>query len=67
MGPLPDEPRHFHIHWSDRDKLDWEAFDSFEEALSRALELIQPGENYTIEVFSKNCPVCAWKTDVENR
>jgi len=39
---------HFHIHWSKNDRLDWEAFDSHDEALSRALEIAQRGEIFAI-------------------
>jgi hypothetical protein len=48
---------HCHIRWSNT-KLDWERFLTDEEAQSRASELVQPGESYTIEAFDSNCPQC---------
>jgi hypothetical protein len=48
---------HYHIRWSNI-KLDWEKFLTREEAQSRARELVQHGESYTIEVFDDNCPQC---------
>jgi hypothetical protein len=49
---------HFHIHWSDKESLDWERFLTFQEAVQRALELACPDETYMIEEFSANCPAC---------
>jgi hypothetical protein len=47
---------HFHIHWVEKD-LDWECFDTREEARRRAAELAGPGETFTIEEVSMNCPM----------
>ncbi len=52
---------HFHIHWNKNDRLDWEAFDSHNEALSRALEIARPGEMFTIEDVSAECLICGAK------
>jgi hypothetical protein len=40
---------HFHIRWSTNTNLDWKAFQTIEEAESRAKELVSAGETYTIE------------------
>jgi hypothetical protein len=47
---------HFHIHWVGKD-LDWECFDTIEEARMRAGELARPGEIFAIEEVSMNCPM----------
>jgi hypothetical protein len=47
---------HFHIHWPD--KLDWERFETREDAFARAGEIVQPGESYSVETFDDLCPVC---------
>ena len=47
------EPKiHFRIHWSKKKYLEWEAFDTRHEAMTRALEVATPGELFTIETFS---------------
>ena len=48
---------HFHIRWSDS-KLDWEAFQTREEATARAKELVRRGETYVIEEVDGTCPRC---------
>jgi hypothetical protein len=48
---------HFHIYWSDS-KLDWEAFQTREDATKQAKELVRPGETYVIEQFDGTCPRC---------
>jgi hypothetical protein len=52
---------HYHIRWSTKGVLDWEAFDSREEAEASAQELVRLGETYTIEERDDNCPRC-WKS-----
>lgn len=47
---------HFHIRWED--KLDWECFETREEASARAKELARPQEAYEIEMFDGQCPAC---------
>ncbi len=50
---------HYHIRWvSFGTKLDWEAFRTREEAHSRADQLVQSNETFTIEQFDGNCPRC---------
>jgi hypothetical protein len=39
--------------------LDWEKFDSLEEALKRAEELVLPDERYKIEAVTGVCATCA--------
>ena len=48
--------RHFHIRWPNQ--LDWERFETEQEAAARASELVQPGETYRIEAFDGACTVC---------
>jgi hypothetical protein len=57
MDPKWDSPQktHFHIHWTETDRLDWQSFNSRREALTRGLELAQPGEMFTIQEFSEPC------------
>jgi len=54
---------HFHIRWCDS-KLDWEAFQTPEEALARANELVRPGETYVIQEMDGMCPRCRSLTPV---
>jgi hypothetical protein len=55
-----DDPQliHFHIHWSRKERLDWESFDSRHEATVRALEVASPGEIFTIEECTETCTLC---------
>jgi hypothetical protein len=57
MDREPDSSQklHFHIHWNKNDRLDWEAFNSHNEALSRALEIAQRGEMFAIQGVSEPC------------
>jgi len=48
---------HYHIRWSAL-KLDWEAFSTREEAETAAKQLMRPQENYSIEQFDGECPLC---------
>ena len=48
---------HFHICWSES-KLDWEAFETREDALTQAQELVRPGETYVVQQFDGDCPRC---------
>ena len=58
MTPKHDDRtrNHFHIRWPH--KLDWERFETREDASARAMELVQPRETYQIELFDGQCPVC---------
>jgi len=49
---------HYHIRWSDS-KLDWQVFNTPEEARRDANRLVRPGETYTIDKFEDGCPKCA--------
>ena len=55
----PDSP-HFHIHWTEKKRADWQRFATRAEVHSRALELVQRGETFTIEEYSEDCPACEW-------
>jgi hypothetical protein len=48
---------HYHIHWTSKEELDWECFETREEASTRALELALPGESFKIEVVAEKCPL----------
>ena len=60
MDPKPETSlnKHFHIRWSHIAALDWERFDTVEEATARALELVRPGEKFTIEESQAKCSRC---------
>ena len=49
---------HYHIHWSEKDTLDWESFRSRTDAETRARQLMVAGETYTIEERDEACPQC---------
>lgn len=56
-----ENPRkmHYHIYWSDKGKLDWEAFDAKREATERALELASPFETFVIKTQDEaSCTAC---------
>ena len=48
---------HFHIRWNDKENIDWECFDTHDDAAARALELALPGETFRIEEISAQCPL----------
>jgi hypothetical protein len=52
------ERYHFHIHWTKKDQLDWEGFDTRAEAIQRALQLADRGEMFAIEGFYSMCSMC---------
>jgi hypothetical protein len=54
----PPRRKHFHIRWSGIGELDWERFDTLAEASARALDLVRPGEKFTIEEYQAKCPRC---------
>ena len=59
------EPKiHFHIRWAEKNRLDWECFDSLPDALGRALELAAPHEGFRIEEVSGDCPFHSSKAAV---
>lgn len=55
------DTHHFHIYWNNKERLDWEGFNTREAATARALALAGPGEVFTIDEFSANCPLCGPK------
>ena len=52
---------HYHIRWSHpkNSRLDWQVFDTPEEARAEAEQLVRPGESYSVEKFENDCPRCA--------
>ena len=48
---------HCHIQWSSKESLDWECFETSEEATARAIDLLQPGEAFMIREVSEACPL----------
>lgn len=50
---------HYHIHWFPMDRLDWERFDTAQDAEEVARCLVQPGEKFTIKVEGADCLRCA--------
>ena len=48
---------HFHIRFGNREKLDWECFEIWEDAQRRAQELVLPDETFVIEAVSEDCPL----------
>jgi hypothetical protein len=50
---------HYHIRWSGKVLLDWQRFNTPEEAKASARQLVRPGETYTIEEQNdETCPRC---------
>lgn len=50
---------HYHIRWSGKSLLDWQRFDTPEEAKASARKLVRHGETYTIEEQDdETCPRC---------
>ena len=54
---MVDNSPHFHIHWMDKENLDWECFTTQDEARERATDLALPGEAFTIEEIQTKCPL----------
>lgn len=48
---------HYHIRWSDS-KIDWQVFQTKDEAVAEAERLKLPEENYEIEERDGNCNRC---------
>jgi hypothetical protein len=46
---------HFHIYWTEKDRVDWESFPSYDEAVLRALEVALPGEIFAIRKVDSEC------------
>jgi hypothetical protein len=50
---------HYHIQWSGRSSVDWQRFETAQEAGRLADELVGPDESYTIKEFTEDaCPAC---------
>ena len=59
MDPFPaDSASHFHIRWN-KTTLDWECFNTREEAMERASFLKLAGETFVIEEVHSECPLRA--------
>ena len=50
---------HYHIRWADS-KIDWQAFQTKDEAVAEAERLKRLDENYNIEERDGNCERCLW-------
>jgi hypothetical protein len=50
---------HYHIRWANS-KIDWQAFQTKDEAVAEAERLKRPDENYSIEEREGNCERCKW-------
>jgi hypothetical protein len=48
---------HYHIRWADS-KIDWQAFQTKDEAVAEAERLKRLDENYSIEERNGNCERC---------
>ncbi len=48
---------HFHIRWNEKEKLDWECFQTRDAAYARALSLVLNDETFAIEEVSTACPL----------
>jgi hypothetical protein len=48
---------HFHIHWIHNEKLDWECFETYDEAARSALRLARPREQFRIVEVLTGCPL----------
>jgi hypothetical protein len=48
---------HYHIRWSNA-AMYWERLNTHAEANVRAIQLMRPGETYTIEELNADCPRC---------
>ena len=49
---------HFHIRWSGEAALDWQGFQSRDEAEACAKDIVRPSESFTIEEFDESCLRC---------
>lgn len=53
-----DSQMHFHIRWSSSTQLDWQPFESREEAEEAAKEMVRWNETYAIEERNGSCERC---------
>lgn len=57
MDPKLGSPQtHFHIQWDNKGQLDWECFNTYSDAMARAIEIALPSESFKIVEVSTNCP-----------
>ena len=63
MDPKLGSPQtHFHIQWDNKGQLDWECFNTYSDAMARAIEIGPPEhESFKIVEVSTNCPFQAKK------
>jgi hypothetical protein len=57
---------HYHIRWT-TSKLDWEVFNTREEAETAAKQLMLPNERYSIEQFDGKCTRCSEARKAQTR
>lgn len=58
-GPAFSWKLHYHIRWIPKPSLDWEPFDTYEDAETCAKELARPDETYVIEAVRGACERCS--------
>ena len=57
---------HYHIRWSVKVLLDWQRFNTPEEAKASARQLVRRGETYIIEEHDETCPRCEAPINVKS-
>jgi ActR/RegA family two-component response regulator len=57
---------HYHIRWSGKALLDWQRFNTPEEAKESARQLVRQGETYGIEQHDETCPRCEAAMNVKS-
>jgi hypothetical protein len=57
MHSILSRKSHFHVYWHEEENPVKKCFDTFEEALKRALEVARPGEILRIDEISTACPL----------
>jgi len=63
MDRMSESPKtHYHIHWIESNRLDWECFKTYLDAAARALELARPDEAFQIAKITTQCPLRNAKT-----
>jgi hypothetical protein len=55
MNSILSRKSHFHIYWHGKENSAKRCFDTFDEALKRALEVARPGEILRIDEISTGC------------
>jgi hypothetical protein len=53
--------RHFHIFWHGKKTFDWQVFDTYDDAVVRALQIALPSEIFSIESCSTEYQACKRK------